>query len=225
MKPHILHAGWRATLSEAIEAVPTRLTPGRLGYLTATSKVEGPVRDELAYVLHEALAPHRYRVSREWAGRRDLAVVAEDGAAVMELEAKALYGFDATSLTKQRQFLHGDEKSLRRDVLKMKDAIERGTPCFLLSLVTHPHGHVPVAVHDTIKYAVPHNAAVKKASASKALRLAAPPWSQLLTIWGAPVTSWAWPLGDVYGVPFELDCHLVGPLTSQSVAVATNPPA
>ncbi len=211
---------WGPLLVEILETLPSRMTAQRLSYLTATSKVEGPVRDELAYALHERLSPDGLRVAREWtAGRRDLAVLDADGHAVMELEAKALYGLDTVSPPQQHRFLHSDEGHAR-DVRKMRAAIERGTSCFLLSLVTHPLDRVPPPLHSVIKYSPRHNTAVSRMGTAEGLRSTARSWRDQLDVWGAPVATREWALGDVYAVPFALDCHLVGPLTDDSVRAA-----
>lgn len=181
---------WSQALIEVLETLPSRMGTDRLAYLTATSKVEGPVRDELAYALHERHSPDGLRVSREWSsGRRDLAVVDAGGHAVMELEAKALYGLDAASLSKQRSYLHSF-KGHARDVRKMQTAIEAGTPCFLLSLVTHPLARIPLELYDTIKYSPQHNAAVSRVGTAGDLLCTARRWRSLLEVWGASVTTW-----------------------------------
>lgn len=159
---------WTATLAGCLDGVADRMGYQRLGYLAAASKVELQVRDELAFTLHQALADTGWQVCREWLpGHRDLVVIDAAGGPLMELEAKALYSFDAASPTKRAQFLTGNKSSHGRDVAKLTASVAAGTPSFLLSLVTHLGAVVPPGSWTAVRYAGSHNAAVKAQGACR----------------------------------------------------------
>jgi hypothetical protein len=91
------HAVWTELLSAAIDALPEQFKIGELAALTATHKIEIPVRDAIAAYVGQLVQDDGYTVIRELklheAGksvRRDLAILDSNGAAVLELEAKAL---------------------------------------------------------------------------------------------------------------------------------------
>ncbi|MGY1601663.1 hypothetical protein [Geodermatophilus sp. SYSU D00815] len=208
------HAQWSMLLADCLHRLPGSMGPQRLGYLAATSKVEAPVRDELAFLLHEEVSPRGWQVCREWPpGRRDLAVVDAQGQPLMELEAKALYGFDAASPTKAKSYLDGTKSSHGLDVAKMSRSIAGGQPCYLLSLLTHLHGTVPAHAMTAVKYAGSHNSAVKTLGSAQAVVDAARTWEKAVAAWGA-VASVEWPTVEVYEVPVSVTALLVGPLAA-----------
>jgi hypothetical protein len=79
-------------LLQALEDAGRSFECGELAYLAVTSKVEFPVRDRLAWELHQKLEDPSLLVAREWK-RADVAVVRE-GDAVVLIEGTALYAFD-----------------------------------------------------------------------------------------------------------------------------------
>lgn len=199
---------WTALLAEALEYLPSRFLPGELAYLAATSKVENPIRDAVAFYLHERLRDlPGCMVAREYR-RRDLAVLV-DGLPVMELEAKALYGLNVLSAASNAEYLtrwHGnDAKSLQQTPTT--------SSCFLLSVVTHPMCQIGPGLWPVIKYARHYNAALKAAGGSpEAMLRQADRWETDLKQHGPVACTVRLDLGAVWGIGFRLGCYLVGPL-------------
>ncbi len=70
--------------------------PGELAYYALTSKIEGQIRDKLAFALHRQLEKDGFVVSREW-NRTDIAVLdtsTEPESARLLLELKAMFTSD-----------------------------------------------------------------------------------------------------------------------------------
>jgi hypothetical protein len=146
------NAGWAALIGDALTALPGFFPVGALAYITATSKAENPVRDAIAFFIHERVRTAGYAVAREWLKRRDLAVLDQGGAAAVQLEAKALYGFDVLSCRRRASFLTGMKFGHGKDVVSLRPAVADGQACFLLSLVTHPMAPIPSGLLQVIKY-------------------------------------------------------------------------
>jgi len=209
---------WTVLLADCLDGVADRMGRARLGYLAATGKVELQVRDELAFALHMVLADSPCQVCREWPpGHRDLAVTGASGEPLMELEAKALYDFDAASQTKRAQFLAGGKSSHGLDVMKLVASVAAGTPCYLLSLVTNLCGSVPPGSLTAVKYSVAHNAALKARGSWEGLAEAAQAWPVDLATLGPVAHAVEWDCEEVYGVPVSVTAYLVGPLESRGV--------
>ncbi len=117
-------------LVKALAAVATMFWPNELAYLALTSKVEGPIRDRLAFKLHEALSPTGRFVAREFR-RIAIAVIHEDKVCAL-IELKAMYTFDA--LDDDRYLARLD-----RDVSKCHEQGCEGAQVFTVLLATHPH--------------------------------------------------------------------------------------
>jgi len=201
-----------------MEALPRCFPDGGLAYLTATSKVENPVRDAIAYFMHERVGSSGHKVAREYqsdATSRDLAVLDAKGAAVVELEAKAMYSFNV--INRPDELLTGEEWH-GGDFKKLHAAIAREEACFLLSLVTHLMARVPDELLLIIKYARKsgqHNDVLGRqfAGSSTAMYEASQHWGEdLKREFQASVEHVPHELEAVYGVPIQLDCYLVGPL-------------
>jgi hypothetical protein len=209
---------WTRLLADCLDSVADRMGRERLGYLAATSKVELQVRDELAFGLHQTLPDAGWQVCREWPpGHRALAVIGPAGEPLMELEAKALYDFDAASATKRAQFLTGGKSSHGLDVAKLVASVGAGTPCYLLSLVTNLQGSVPLGSLTAVKYAVAHNASVKAHGTWAALAEAAQVWRRDLATLGPVAHEIEWDGGEVYGIRVSVTAYLVGPLQPAGV--------
>lgn len=206
---------WHSMTVAGIQALPDRFLPGTLGYLTATSKVEGPVRDALATYFYEHLGSE-WPVAREWTDRRDLAIL-HRGEPMMELEAKALYGFDVLQQWHRRDYLLG-WRGHAGDVLGMAETIKSSGTAYLLSIVTHPMSAIPTELQAVIKYGDKgHNSTLAGLGNGERLYAAAQRWGTDLGYWGEVTDVVSHELGDVYGVPFRLDLHLVGPLSMQAL--------
>lgn len=129
------------------------LSRWRAGLSDRDEQVEDPVRDAIAYFMHERVSTSGHKVAREYqsdATSRDLAVLDAKGAAVVELEAKAMYSFNV--INRPDELLTGEEWH-GGDFKKLHAAIAREEACFLLSLVTHLMARVPDELLLIIKYA------------------------------------------------------------------------
>jgi hypothetical protein len=213
---------WSVLLGVAVRSLERR-PPGELAYLTATSKVEAPVRDAVAFALHERLWPDGYVIAREFPmdprepvqpgtarSRCDIAVLPPGGPHVLpvaEVEAKVLYGCNVMSPGGCAGYL-GQHK---RDADKLASSPAAG---FLLSLVTHPMARIPDRLFSVVKYPNAHNRAVTRLGSAEELYVAArQKWlKELRALWSAAVHLADLQLGPVYGVAFTLGCYLVGPL-------------
>jgi hypothetical protein len=132
---------------EALSRVEQKFLPSELAYLALTSKVEGPIRDRLAFQLHSALLPRGLSVAREFR-RVDIAVL--DGDEVLALiELTAMYTFDAHH---PRRIARYREK-LREDASKCHGQQYKGAQIFTVLLATHPHGMPTEGAAAAIKYA------------------------------------------------------------------------
>jgi hypothetical protein len=155
-------AEWTALLGTALDALPELSPGGALGYLAATGKVEIPVRDAAAIFLHRRVQDSGHMVAGEWPdllapGRRDLAILDQDGAAVPRLEVKALYRFDVPKRAHAGGYLHGMKSGHGKDAASLHLAASHGHTCFLLSPVTHPMAFIPLPLVQVIKYAGTYN--------------------------------------------------------------------
>ena len=75
-----------------LEAAAASFAPGELAYLALTSKIERPLQDRLAWLLHTRLPD--LVVSREWRAT-DIAILSAGAESpLVLLEAKAMYSFD-----------------------------------------------------------------------------------------------------------------------------------
>ena len=88
--------------------------PDELAYLAATSKVEGLIRDRIAYCLHRQIDPGRF-VHREWRdpkknGWIDIAITDEANCPLQLMEMKAHSG---------PTFQPGYSKKIGKDLTKL----------------------------------------------------------------------------------------------------------
>lgn len=126
--------------------------PNELAYLALTTKVEHPIRDRLAFRLHQDYDPH-FVVAREW-HRIDLAVLDPDGTPAGLVELKAMYTFDAFGALKH--YTHAttadEEKALR--------LAHHHTSVYSLLLATHLDRMVPAKLARAVKYSAGINRAI-----------------------------------------------------------------
>jgi hypothetical protein len=201
---------WGTELMAALGAVPGQFPPGALAYLTATSKVEFPVRDAVASFLHTRHGERGLFVAREWRERRDLAVLDTAGNPVVQLEAKALYGFDVSNQRTRTAFLTGTRFGLAKDAASLAAPAASGQACFLLTILTHPMGEIPHVDYSVVKYAAAFNRALRVADGDPEVLLrASERWSDDLLMYGRLVGQVRHEIGPAFGVGWVLDCHLV----------------
>ena len=125
--------------------------PEELAYLALTSKVEGPLRDRLAFRLRQRLDRESgLAVAREWK-RFDLAVVTEAGEAQLLLEAKAMVSFD---LWENPRKFQGYCASDREKMLEAASRAESWPTLLTLAFVAHPHRPHDIPKHwdGVVKY-------------------------------------------------------------------------
>jgi len=206
--PSKTDAEWTALLADTLDKLQVSLGTARLAYLTATSKVENPVRDGMAYFMHRCLLADGYVVAREYpAGklqRRDIAILA-DGKPEVEVELKALYGCNVVSQAGRAEYL----SSHAADAARLRLSPAAG---FLVSLVTHPMDRIEEPALWAVKYPRQHNAAVKTMGGATELYQKAQRWYDDLAQFGPVPHHTEHDLGSVYGLPLRLSCYLVGPL-------------
>lgn len=138
----------------ALNGVGARFAPNELAYLALTSKVEGPIRDRMAFALHEAVGA-RHLVAREWdpvgrgeevrdgRARIDLAILTPEQAPLALLELKAMYSFDDAA--RYCKMTAADE-GRTRVFAPMAEAV------YSLLLATHVDAPVPSGLRRVVKY-------------------------------------------------------------------------
>jgi hypothetical protein len=120
-----------------------------LAYLALTSKVEMPIRDKLAFMLHQRLGDDLI-VSREWK-RVDLVVSGKDDQKCkVMIELKNFYTFDVLNDRMRSIF----KKQVEHDIVKLKKFDQKGeVDKYTIILVTHPKSFIPQELaHPIIKY-------------------------------------------------------------------------
>ena len=219
-------AAWAALLGPALETLPSRFPDGYLALLLGPGLRENLVRDEIAAILRGQVREDGFTVRTEYPEpepmgdkpeNHDLAVLDNTGVAVLELEAKALYSFDALVEGRRRDARGGMLQPTHR-LTRHREAVERlgpaaarGETCFVLSLVTHIMGH---ARPGRFTYADVHNRELARHASAEAMhQAAAERWDADLPGACGPVACHRpLPLGDAYEVPIWLDYYLIGPL-------------
>jgi hypothetical protein len=178
-----------------------------LAYLALTSKPELPIRDRLAWHMQTALGDS-FIVSREWR-RADLAVLHHD-AAVLQVEAKAMYAFDVLSSVSRLKYV----AKLVADGSKMA-VLAPHTDAYLLALITHVHGQVPTHLR---KHVLKYSGGIMSALASQggdgaqvAVRSRAL-WESELNNFGAAWERFTLEGGEHWGLRVQVDAYLAGPL-------------
>ncbi|KKB79714.1 hypothetical protein VW35_04140 [Devosia soli] len=152
-------------LEDEIVRVLTGLTssfePNELAYLALTSKVEAPVRDRLAFTLHQSVGSD-YLVAREW-DRVDLAILSRSQVPVALLELKAMYSFDDA----MRYCLITAE-----DEAKTRSFAPQASAVYSLLLATHVSSQVPQGLRRVVKYDGHINRAARKVGDPELVRTA-----------------------------------------------------
>lgn len=209
-------AAVRAALRTSLVALDGAFEADELAFLAATSKVELPVRDRLAWSLHRTLG-NRFVVAREWR-RSDLAVLTlpdapDDGEdtiggtdVVALVEAKALYAFDVLSNTNRQRYL----ERLSADADKMG----AWTPSdrYLLSLIVDVRGDIDPAHADrVVKYATGITRAVAS-HGEKVRAVALEQWLEELSAFGCETDVAQLDAGWVWDLEVSVDACLTGPL-------------
>jgi hypothetical protein len=155
-------------VAAALAALEGEFRADELAYLAATMKVENPVRDRLAYLLHRRYGGQGLIVSREW-NRVDIAVLRPDGEPACLIELKAMYTFDA--LADPTKFFEATTK----DELKAREAAgaATGAEVYSLLLATHLGSPVEERYAKAVKYSARGGRAFANGAGGDALRQSA----------------------------------------------------
>ena len=141
------------TIEKTISKVAESFDKDELAYLALTSKVESPVQDKWAFLLHKELFP-KYLVAREWK-RVDIAIL--DGKTPKALiELSAMYTCDAF-LSYSNEII----KKLKRDEKNAEKLFPECKNIYTVLLMTHPYSHFPKKL-TPLKYEPIVNAAYNK---------------------------------------------------------------
>jgi hypothetical protein len=142
-------------LIRALEEIKDEFRPNELAYLAATSKIELPIRDKLAFNLHRQYEAAGFLVARE-RRRVDIAVVDHDNNAICLVELKAMYTFDA--LKDPTNYI----KKTLADELKASGKANGRTSVYSLLLATHIGESIKRHHMKVFKYSHPVNATFLK---------------------------------------------------------------
>lgn len=124
------------TLLKLLEELPAHFGPDELAYLGATSRIEVPVRDKVAYLLHRQLGA-QYVVSREWRrfdfpGRCDVTLLDKAGANT----PKAIVQFKANANpTDMGVYI----LEMQSDLIRLRDVAKTDTELFHIVIVAVPN--------------------------------------------------------------------------------------
>lgn len=135
-----------------------------LAYLALTTKIELPIRDRLAFILHRQLN-EKFNISREWK-RTDLAILdGQNPRALIEL--KAMYVFDAAL---DQSEICGYAAAMAQDEIKAKKLATGDTEVYTVLLATHSDSHFPLEMSGIIKYITGINKAFKKYNTAEKIK-------------------------------------------------------
>ncbi|MCE7082860.1 hypothetical protein [Streptomyces sp. ST2-7A] len=202
-----------------VKAVRT-FTSGELAYLALTSKPEHPIRDRLAWILHNELPG--CVIAREWMSpcprertspgakrnraRADLAILREnDHRALAIVEMKAAYTFDFDGAGRQTVEKYGQK--VKDDLVKAREAGGTEAQAFALLLLTHPTS-APVQPTPVVKYASEISRSLnKRGAAALAVTAREVAENRLKTL--GDVTSGTLSTGSAFGIEVFIDYFLV----------------
>ncbi len=142
-------------LMDSLSSIALEFKTNELAYLALTSKIEQPLRDRWAFVLHRKLQKDII-VSREWL-RTDIALITNQEPIAL-IELKAMYTFDATSAKSLSSFVQDMEK----DESKAKNLASKSVEIYTILLATHPKSIIPIRFEQIVKYAPGINNAIRK---------------------------------------------------------------
>jgi hypothetical protein len=210
-----------AELQSAVQSVGETLTADHLAFLAATRKFEEPVRDVIAWRLHQRLASTGLVVSREFPvgprARADIAIL--DGvtpAAIVEL--KALYAFNVHSESSRNEYRGKVAGDLERTALHAPNA-----DAYAIALATHVVGDIPQSLLKVVKYAKDiQRANVKYGDADQLRTDALPIWLAAMEGLGAAVQHIMLGSGRVWTLRVTVDAWLVGPVPRGTLAAASS---
>ena len=146
-------------LVSTLKLVGKHFTKNELAYLSLTSKIELPIRDQWAFLLHSELSKNGLIVSREWK-RIDLAIL-KNGIPLAFVELKAMYSFNAALDPKG---ISGFIDAMSKDEKKATILAGGTTEIFTVLLATHPCSIIDSSFSWIIKYRSDINQAIGNVS-------------------------------------------------------------
>ncbi|MYE01408.1 MAG: hypothetical protein F4Y03_09010, partial [Alphaproteobacteria bacterium] len=117
-----MNSSWSQRVVETLKSLDQHFSRDELAYLALTSKVENPIRDRLAYLLHQKYGEEEnIFVAREWTERKkiarvDIAILDAEKKPLLLLEITAMY--NSYNLFKRNQ--EGFPDKVRKDIEKLK---------------------------------------------------------------------------------------------------------
>lgn len=211
------------TFSNRLQAILSNLQTSfhrnELAYLAATSKVEGPIRDKIAYQLHVQLGPGLL-VNREWRGRNnlwaDIAVTDEQNRPKYLLELKA---------HSAPTFETGYSELIRKDLQKLYQAGDNDTELYVIFLFNHIYhsGTLDPKYAYSIKYFnLQNNASNQNKFAKDVSQQTNSHWEKHLGVIGLPLEK-GHPgvridAGEYHGMPMAVHAYVLGPLLAADLA-------
>jgi hypothetical protein len=133
-------------LVKLLEEINSEFAEDELAYLAATSKIEAPIQDKVAFNLHKGYG-NRYLVARQW-HRVDIAIVDHDDAPVCLIELTAMYTFNALKPKDLTNFMC----KTKRDEQKARRQAGKNTAVYSLLVATHFIEPVKKHLKKVIKY-------------------------------------------------------------------------
>ena len=143
-------------IQQTLAAVDREFQPNELAYLALTSKIENPLRDRWAFLLHKNTEAS-LTVAREWL-RTDIALL-EGTVPKALIELKAMYTFDAAL---DQEKITGFCDAMEKDEEKAFSLSNGKSDIFTVLLATHPGSAVPRTRERVIKYHQGINRAVER---------------------------------------------------------------
>ena len=143
-------------ICSTLDEVGQTFEENELAYLAATSKIEFPFRDRLAFLLHKRFESEGYLVTRELGAmstRIDMAVPNHKGQPICMIQLKAAYSFNAANYKYNYRGLNGKEAFealVADDEYKMRQ--HAAEHMYWLLLITHPDGCFEPNYERVVKY-------------------------------------------------------------------------
>jgi hypothetical protein len=164
-------------ICSALDEIGKAFEENELAYLAATSKIEFPFRDRLAFLLHKRYESKGCLVAREFKNPRiDMAVLNPGGQPICLIQLKAVYSFNAACYKynykdrkgKQRKDKEAFEAIMADDEFKMRQHAEckmrqhAAEHNYWLLLATHPDGSFESSYEPVVKYCEKINEALER---------------------------------------------------------------
>lgn len=154
-------------IRESLASVDREFRPNELAYLALTTKIENPLRDRRAFMLHQNVNAS-FTMAREWR-RTDIAVLDNEVPKAL-IELKAMYTFDAALY---QENINGFCDAVEEDQQKAQSLSAVEWDIYTALLATHPHSEVLKAHELVVKYHHGVNRALRRYGGPDAVASAA----------------------------------------------------